>query len=152
MISWRCAIETLHALLTLCVGMRRPEVDYHDDTIKWKHFPCYWPFVRGIHWSPVNSPHKGQWHGTLIFFWICVWTHGWVNNRDPGYLRRHRAHFDVIVMPKDPVIRSFDVFIDIHPNRLLNKQQSCRWFEKLMWHYNDSITAICPYNRIPVNL
>ena len=21
----------------------------HDDVIKWKHFPCYWPFVRGIH-------------------------------------------------------------------------------------------------------
>ena len=32
----------------------------HDDIIKWKHFPRYWPFVRGIHQSPVNSPHKGQ--------------------------------------------------------------------------------------------
>ena len=21
----------------------------HDDVIKWKHFPRYWPFVRGIH-------------------------------------------------------------------------------------------------------
>ena len=40
----------------------------HDDVIKWKHFPCYWPFVRGIHRSPVNSPHKGQWRGALIFF------------------------------------------------------------------------------------
>ena len=34
---------------------------FHDDVIKWKHFPRYWPFVRGIHRSPVNSPHKGQW-------------------------------------------------------------------------------------------
>ena len=25
-----------------------------------KHFPGYWPFVQGIHQSPVNSPHKGQ--------------------------------------------------------------------------------------------
>ena len=25
-----------------------------DDVVKWKHFPCYWPFVRGIHRSPVN--------------------------------------------------------------------------------------------------
>ena len=33
----------------------------HDDVIKWKLFPRYWPFVRGIHRSPVNSPHKGQW-------------------------------------------------------------------------------------------
>ena len=32
----------------------------HDDIIKLKHFPCYWPFVRGIHRSQVNSPHKGQ--------------------------------------------------------------------------------------------
>ena len=44
----------------------------HDDVIKWKHFPCYWPFVRGIHRSPVNSPHKGQWHGSLIFSLICA--------------------------------------------------------------------------------
>ena len=32
----------------------------HDDVIKWKHFPRYWPFVQGIHRPPVNSPHKGQ--------------------------------------------------------------------------------------------
>ena len=31
-----------------------------DDVIKWKYFPRYWPFVRGIHRSPVTSPHKGQ--------------------------------------------------------------------------------------------
>ena len=39
----------------------------HDDVIEWKHFPRYWPFVRGIHRSPVNSPHKGQWRGALMF-------------------------------------------------------------------------------------
>ena len=52
-----------------------------DDVIKWKHFPCYpgyWPFVRGIHRSPVNSPHKGQWRGALIFSLICVWINDWV--------------------------------------------------------------------------
>ena len=32
----------------------------HYDVIKWEHCPRYWPFVRGIHRSPVNSPHKGQ--------------------------------------------------------------------------------------------
>ena len=41
----------------------------HDDVIKWEHFPRYWPFVRGIHRSPVNSPHKGQWRGALMFSW-----------------------------------------------------------------------------------
>ena len=40
--------------------------DDHDDVIKWKHFPRNWPLVQGIHRSPVNSPHKGQWRGALI--------------------------------------------------------------------------------------
>ena len=40
----------------------------HDDVIKWKYFPRYWPFVRGIHRSPVNSPHEGQWRGALFVF------------------------------------------------------------------------------------
>ena len=62
----------------------------HDDVIKWKHFPRCWPFVRGIHRSPVNSPHKGQWRGALMFSIICVWINGWVNNRKAGDLRRYR--------------------------------------------------------------
>ena len=69
----------------------------HDDVIKWKHFPRYWPFVRGIHRSPVNSPHKGQWHGALMFSLICVWINGWVNSRAAGDLRRHRGHYDINV-------------------------------------------------------
>ena len=70
----------------------------HDDVIKWKNFPRYWPFVRGIHRSPVNSPHKGQWRGALMFSLICDWINGWVNNREAGDLRRHRGNYDVIVM------------------------------------------------------
>ena len=45
---------------------------WHDDVIKWKHFPHYWPFVRGIHRSPVNSLHKGQWREALMFSLICA--------------------------------------------------------------------------------
>ena len=45
----------------------------HDDAIKWKHFPCYWPFVRGIHRSPVNSLHKDQWRGASMFFLSNNW-------------------------------------------------------------------------------
>ena len=66
----------------------------HDDVIKWKHFPRYWSFVRGIHRSPVNSPHKGQWREALMVSLICAWTNGIINNRDSGDLRRHRAHYD----------------------------------------------------------
>ena len=65
-----------------------------DDVIKWKHFPRYLPIVRGIHRSPGNSPHKGQWHRALMFSLICAWT----NNRDAGDFRRHHANHDVNVM------------------------------------------------------
>ena len=63
----------------------------------WRHqrepFPRYWPFVRGIQWSPVNSPDKGQWRGALVFF-IYAWKNSWVNYREAADLRRHRAHYD----------------------------------------------------------
>ena len=78
----------------------REQEPNHDDVIKWKHFPRYWPFVWGIHRSPVNSPQKGQWRGALMFSLVCAWTNGWGNYREAGDLRRHRgAHYDVIVMP-----------------------------------------------------
>ena len=70
----------------------------HDDVIKWKHFPRNWPFVRGIHRSPVNSLHKGQWRGALVFSLICVWINGWVNTGETGDLRRYLVHCDVTVM------------------------------------------------------
>ena len=71
---------------------------FHDDIIKWKHFPRYCPFVRGIHWSPENSPHKGQWHGALKFSLICAWINGWVNNREAGDLKCHHTHYDVTII------------------------------------------------------
>ena len=68
---WRHQIETISALLA---------------------------FVRGIHRSPVNSPHKGQWRGSLMFTLICAQINGWVNNGEAGDLGRNRTHYDVIVM------------------------------------------------------
>ena len=82
-----------------------PRLLLHDDVIKWKHFPRYWPSVREIHRSPVNSPHKGQWRGALMFSLICAWINDWVNNREASAFRRHRAYYDVIVM---------DIYQQIH--------------------------------------
>ena len=69
-------IHTVHVLLCIIV---------YDDVIKWKHFPRYWPFVRGIHRSPD------------VFFDLRL-TNSWAENGDAGDLRRNRAYYDVIVM------------------------------------------------------
>ena len=68
---WRHQMETFSALLALCAG----------------NSPV-----------PVNSPHKGQWRGALMFSLIYAWINDWVNNRGAGDLRRHRGNYDVIVM------------------------------------------------------
>ena len=68
---WRHQIETFSALLALCAG----------------NSPV-----------PVNSPHKGQWRGALMFSLIWARINDWVNNREAGDLRRHRGHCDVNVM------------------------------------------------------
>ena len=98
---WRISIMYPHQINYLSWNgywICKPFDQNHDDVIKWNHFPRNWPFVRGIHRSPVNSPHKGQWRGALMFSLICVWINNWVNNREAGDLRRYRAHSDVIVM------------------------------------------------------
>ena len=77
-------------------------VHYQETVSWWRHqmetFPASLAICSGIHRSPVNFTHKGQWRGALMFCLICVWINGWVNNRDAGDLRRYRAHCDVSVM------------------------------------------------------
>ena len=68
---WRHQMETFSALLAFCAG----------------NSPV-----------PVNSPHKGQWRGALMFSLICARINDWVNNREAGDLRRHRGHYDVNVI------------------------------------------------------
>ena len=77
---WRHQMETFSALLALSV----------------------W----GIHLSPVNSSHKGQWRRALMFSLICAWIYAWINNREAGDLRRRRAHYDVIVIVSLPQLWS----------------------------------------------
>ena len=61
-------------------------------------FPRHWPFVKGIHWTPLDSPHKIQWCGALMYYLVYAWTNGWAKNRDAGDLRRHHTHYDVTKM------------------------------------------------------
>ena len=52
----------------------------------WRHQmkknPYYWPFVSGSHRSPEDSPHKGQWHGSLVLMYS--WTNCWTISRVAG--------------------------------------------------------------------
>ena len=84
----------------------------NDNVIKWNPLPRYWPSVRGIRRSPVNSPHKGQSCWVLMFSLICACTNDWVNNRDAGDLRRHRAHYDVTVMTNQHMWTRFALYFN----------------------------------------
>ena len=69
----------------------------------WRHQMetfSFWPFIRGTHRSPVNSPYKGQWRGAVKFSLIGAWINGWENDRKAGDMRRHRAYYDVTVVCK----------------------------------------------------
>ena len=47
------------------------EIMIHDDVIKWKHFPRYWPFVWGIHRSPVSPRAKANDAELWCFLWAA---------------------------------------------------------------------------------
>ena len=53
---------------------------------------------------PVNSPHRGQWRGALMFSLICTRIKDWVSNPEAGDLERHRGHYDVNVMNKNVLL------------------------------------------------
>ena len=86
--------------------------------------------MSGIHRSPVNSPHKGQRRGALMFSLICVWTNGCVINRYAGDFRRHRTHYDIILMM---VLKQEYATYDIYKCSQNNK--SNRWWLYKCWVY-----------------
>ena len=69
--TWcRHQIETLSALMALCAGNSRVTGEFLSQ----------------------------KWRGALMFSLVCAWINGWVKNHEAVDLRRHRAHYDVIVM------------------------------------------------------
>ena len=91
-------MSSLALLLFQCFHYNAIVPVIHDNVIKWKHFPRYWPFARGIHRSPVDSPHKWQWHGALMSSLIRALTDCSANNLGAGDLRRQHAHYNFTVM------------------------------------------------------
>ena len=100
---WRHQMETFSALLAICAG----------------NSPV-----------PVNSPHKSQWRGALMFTLICARINGWVNNSEAGDLRRYRTHYDVILM-KSVMMAHYTLlhlFIIITQSyvKILNIEHACK--------------------------
>ena len=63
----------------------------HDDVMTWNRFPHYWPFLRGIHRSPVDSPHKGP---AIRSFRVYLL----LQQRSYRWFKKPYALFDVTVM------------------------------------------------------
>ena len=102
-ISWWChQMETFSTLLAICVGNS--------------------PLL-------VNSPHKGQWRGALMFSLICVWISGWVNSREAGALRCHRAHYGAIVMITPSMILAHWI-----PLKKKNQYRNKLSFDDVLWY------------------
>ena len=95
-----------------------------DDVIKWKHFPRYWPFVRGIHRSPRTKARDAE---LWCFLWSAPWINGWVNNRDAGDLRRH--HYNVIVI-RNPWYHVYSVNLYAGRSVLPSVVSSTRFWER----------------------
>ena len=112
----------------------------HEGVIQWKHFPRFWPVVRGIHRSPGNSQHKGQWRRALMFSLICVWINGWVNNSEAGDLRCRRAHYDVTVMGGGKIISSICASYEWKPSKTWQSQNP---WKILAWAY-----YVCSVNKL----
>ena len=73
----------------------------HDNAIKWKHFPRYWSFVRGMFTGPGEFPAQRPVTRSFdVFFDLHLnkRINDRVNNGEAGDLRRHRGQYDVIVM------------------------------------------------------
>ena len=105
-------------------------------------FPRYWPFVRAIRRLPVNSPHKGQWRGALMFYLIFAWKNGWVNNREAGDLRRHHAHYNIIAMD-NTVLQSQQHPRGHDDNAMITSLLRQNDVAKSFWRNNNVIFALC---------
>ena len=90
-----CHLNRRHIMAVQCLVLMLSYYDCHSTGYPWlRHkqetlFLRYWPFVRGIHQSPVNSLPKASDAELSCFLLICSWLKGWVNNREAGDLRRH---------------------------------------------------------------
>ena len=86
-------ITDFHSIVTFNWVSVNPPYACHNDVIKWKHSPLYWSFVLGIHRSSQRPVTR-----SFDIYLDLRWINAWVNYGKAGDLRRHSAHYDVIVI------------------------------------------------------
>ena len=96
---WLDRASPRHGGLWLDANFRSWLIVIYNSITWWRHqmetFSALMGLSEGIHRSPVDSPHRGQWRGALMFSLMCAWRNGWPNHRDASNLIRHSAHCDV---------------------------------------------------------
>ena len=102
-------------------------------------FSALLAIVRGIHRSPVNSPHKGQSRGALMFPLICPSINAWVNNLWSGDLRRHRGQYNAIVMFCHQT-RSVVLYLQWTGKSKYCKEIACHQFPNPSNHSKDNVS------------
>ena len=121
-----CLLEAFASIVCSQVSKIRS----HADVIRWKHFPRYWPFVRGHRRIPRTKASDAElWCISLI----CAWITDWVNNGEAGDLINHRAPYDVTVMVagienehNSTSSWAYDLFV-IPVNTILSISYSCSY-------------------------
>ena len=88
---WWHEMEMHYALLVLCEGSMM--TSSNGNIFRVTGHLC-WEFT-GHRWNPRTKASDAE---LWCFSLICAWINGWVNNREAGALRHHRAHYDVTVM------------------------------------------------------
>ena len=103
--------------------------------------------------SPVNSPHKDQWRGALMFSLIYAWINDWVNNGKAGDLRRYPAHYDVTVMDNASrtSIEDASTYIFCKQYSYLNCRPPCVFrIQSVKW--NNTVKCRLPWSAILVQV
>ena len=118
---------------------RNAEELWHEDVIKWKHFPRYWSFAWGIHRSWVNSPQRPVTRSFDAFFDLRL-NKRLSYDREAGDLRRHCAHYDVTVTDT-----SMRLELWAHLNTR-NATKLCAYFLWENWRWG--LTSIYIYKQV----
>ena len=115
-----------------CRFYSHDDVIWHDDIFRVTDHLC--EEYTGHRWIPLTKASNAE-------LWCFLWTNGWVNNRDAGDLRRHRAHYDVTLMVSQGQFRHSrhsHICLNVNETTLINGT-SITWITR-SWCYDDHKT------------